>query len=126
MCREKRDRGHGRWGGWRAGADGVRGRGWSRPVSSLIGGLNEVGTLAVFSDGGHSWSIGRSTSGYEQKKTTLSGSGVLDERLYLLEVGFHHLETWRCPLLLCPLRVWWYQLCLSGYPLWWLFTDFGV
>ena len=29
-----------------------KGGGWSRQVSSLIGGLNEVGTLAVFGDGG--------------------------------------------------------------------------
>lgn len=82
-------------GGWRAGADGVRGRGWSTPVRSLMRGLNEVGTLAVFSYDRHSWSIGSSTSGYQQKKTTLAvGSWMNDS--YLLEVGFHHLETWRC------------------------------
>lgn len=46
-----------------------------------MGGLNEVRTLAVFSDGRHDWRIGKSIFGYQQKEKTtfLSGSGALDE-----------------------------------------------
>lgn len=73
-------------------------RSCSRYDSSQREGLTGVAPLRYPSDGGHVWLLERSTLDYHQgkKMTFLIGNGVLDKWLYLLEVGFHHLETNRC------------------------------
>lgn len=72
-------------------------RSQSRYASSQRGGLTEVGPLRCPSDGGHVWLLERRTLDYQpgKKMTFLFGNGVLDKWLYLLEMGFHHLETKR-------------------------------